>query len=98
MTENKLHVNDTGTKLIFDIDPDGTNNITADTIQSATLHITKPSGLVVTRNAGIEGHTIVYYTTSDDFDEAGLYIFQPEVTLTSGWSGKADQILELVYY
>ena len=94
---NRIHQGDIGTKLIFDIDPDGSSGINPGDILSAEIEVKKPNGSLVTWDATIDGKHIVYKTKYNDFDQAGVYFFQPRVALQGGWIGYAECIREVVY-
>jgi len=83
MTEKKIFVGDTGTKLKFDVSVD------AASIVLAKIKYQKPDGTTGEWLASPEAETYITYTTQGgDIDKPGPWQFQPYVELASGWKGR----------
>ncbi len=81
---DKIYIDEIGLTIILDAGQD----ITGAT--DVTIEVLKPSGTTVSWPAAVYDSQYVKYVTAEgDLDEAGMYKFQIELTL-SGWTGRGN--------
>jgi len=93
----RLHRNDINTKLIFNLDPTGENELAPGDIYRVRIKVRKPDGTIDYWQASVADTTAVYLTQIGDLDQVGEYIFQPMVSLHSGWYGAGTCVKDYVY-
>ena len=86
----KIHQNDIGTRLVFDLNPYDEVDLNPGDVMEGVIIVKKPSGEIVEWPAAVENTTLVRVTEYGDIDLPGYYKFQPQVRLTSGWTGYGE--------
>jgi hypothetical protein len=91
MTTDKIYVGDIGTEIVLDL---GINVSGASTLN---MKVKKPSGVVVTWTAVVDGGTLIKHVCeAGDLDRAGIYLIQAFVAI-GGFSGHSVTVEVPVY-